>query len=283
MLLKIAIILLTFIATGLLFIQLIPVGKIWVRIWQKKRAEKITPKLDRIFLDVPLKKLLLLDILSPIVLGLCGLIFSRHILGGIIGAALGLMLPSLIIKNMEKMRCSMFSKQVVDGLMILSSSLKAGLSLLQAFDTLVEEMPPPISQEFSLVVRQVRMGVTLEAALTDLKKRMPVEELDLIVTAVLVAQETGGDITETFSKLVFTIREREKLMGRVKALTVQGRLQGWIMSALPIFFAFFVYSTNKAYFEFMLKDKVGQFLIVYAFFSEITGIVIIRILSKIEV
>lgn len=283
MMLKVTIFVLAFSSVGLLLNQVYPLGEGWVRAWEKKRLDKVTPKLDRMFLDIPLRRLLLLDIISPVILGLLGYLFVRHILAAIIGAIFGLAIPSLVIKNLEKIRCSQFSKQIVDGLMILSSSLKAGLSLLQAIDALVEEMPPPISQEFSLVVRQVRMGVTLEVALNDLKKRMPAEELDLIVTAVLVAQETGGDITETFSKLVFTIRERDKLMGRVKALTVQGRLQGWIMGALPIFFAFFVYNINKSYFEFMLQDKVGQFLIFYAIISEVVGVLFISILSKIEV
>jgi tight adherence protein B len=283
MALKLIILLLIFSSAGLLTSQLYPFGELWVRIWEKKRLDKITPKLDRMFLDVSLKKLLLLDLLSPLILGGVGLIFVRHFLGALVGVIFGLMLPSYVIKNLEKVRCSRFSSQIVDGLMILSSSLKAGLSLLQAFDALVEEMPTPISQEFSLVVRQVRMGVTLEEALNDLKKRMPVEELDLIVTAVLVAQETGGDITETFSKLVFTIREKNKLMGRIKALTVQGRLQGWIMGALPVLFTFFVFNINKNYFDFMLKDKVGQFLIVYAVVSELVGIIVIRILSKIDI
>ena len=283
MALKLSILMLTFLSMGLICNHLYPFGELWVKIWEKRRMEKVTPKLDRMFLDISVKKLLLMDLLSPVIFGGVAFLLLRHILAAVLGAMVGLMLPSMIVKNLEKIRCIKFSRQIIDGLMILSSSLKAGLSLLQAFDALVEEMPPPISQEFGLVVRQVRMGVTLETALTDLKKRMPLEELDLIITAVLVAQETGGDITQTFSKLVYTIRERDKLMGKVKALTVQARLQGWIMGMLPIAFAFFVYFTNKNYFDFMLQDKVGQFLIFYAVVSEILGIIFIRILSKVEV
>lgn len=283
MLLKFTIFILAFGSVGLLCNQLYPLGEMWVRIWEKRRLDRVTPKLDRMFLDVPLKKLLLMDLLSPIIFGLVSFFLVKHIFAAIIGGILGLVFPSLVIKNMEKLRRHRFSRQIIDGLMILSSSLKAGLSLLQAFDVLVEEMPQPISQEFSLVVRQIRMGVTLEVALNDLRKRLQLEELDLIVTTVLLAQETGGDITEIFSRLVYTIRERDKLMGRVKALTVQGRLQGWIMGMLPIGFAFFVYSINKSYFDFMVKDKIGQFLIFYAVISEIVGVLFIRILSRIEI
>ena len=91
-------------------------------------------------------------------------------------------------------------------------------------------MPNPISQEFSLVIRQIQMGISLEEAMTKLKKRMNIDELDMVVTAMMVARETGGDLTQTFSRVVYTIQERNKLIGRVKALCIQAKLQGAIMS-----------------------------------------------------
>lgn len=255
----------------------------WFFNWQKKQAEKFTPRLDRMFLDVPIKRLILLDILCPLIGGGLAFVFVGNLLGIILGVGFGLLIPSLVIKYWEQARMVKFRKQLVDGLMVLSGALKAGLSLLQAFEVLVEEMPNPISQEFSLAVRENRVGVPLEKSLADLKKRMPVEELDLVITAILVAREVGGNLTETFSQLVFTIREKNKLMDRVRTLTVQGRLQGWIMSLLPVFFAIFVHMTNPRFFDILFQDRVGQFLIGYAIFSQIVGIFLIRKLSKVEV
>lgn len=140
-----------------------------------------------------------------------------------------------------------------------------------------------MSQEFNLLIRENRMGVGIEDCLQHLRKRMRSDDMDLIITAILVARETGGDLTTTFRQLVFTIRERDKLLGKVKALTVQGRMQGLVMSLLPVAFAAFAFKTNPHFFDVMLKDKTGQFLIAYAIVSYIIGIFLIKVFSKVEV
>jgi tight adherence protein B len=251
--------------------------------WQKKRMENITPKLDRIFLDVPLKKLMLIDVLSPLACGLGGFLFARNWVVAAVAALAGLALPLIIIKRLEAVRRQKFSHQLTDGLLILSSSLKAGLSLLQAFEELVQEMPAPISQEFNLVVRQMQMGISLDEAMLKLKQRMRLDELDLVVTAMLVARETGGDLTVTFSRVIDTIQERNKLMGRVKALTVQGKMQGAIMSLLPVAFGLFVYKTDPHFFDVFINDNFGRMLLGYAVISEILGVIFIRKFSRVDV
>lgn len=251
--------------------------------WQDKRREKVTPRIDRMLLDIPLKKLLLIDVLTPIISGGVGFMLTHH-LGFTLGfAALGLFLPIFIVKKLEQARRRKFASQLVDGLMLLSSSLKAGLSLLQAFEALVEEMPVPISKEFSLVIRQIQMGVTLEEAMYTLKARMRVDELDMVVTAIMVARETGGNLTDIFTQVANTIQERNKLIGRVNALCVQGKLQGVIMSLLPILFGLFVYQTNPHFFDLFLQERLGRFLLAYAFVSEAVGIFFIRKLSRIDI
>jgi len=251
--------------------------------WQRKRMDKITPKLDSMFLDIPLNKLLLIDVLSPVVSGLLGFFISRNIWVAAVAAVAGLALPVLIIKRLEALRRQKFASQLVDGLMILSSSLKAGLSLLQSFEELTQEMPNPISQEFGLVIRQMQMGVSLEEAITKLKGRMRLDELDMVVTAMLVARETGGDLTQTFSRVIYTIQERNKLIGRVQALCVQANMQGAIMSLLPILFGIFVYKVNPGFFDVFFKDNFGRGLMAYAIISEILGIIFIRKLSKVDI
>ena len=251
--------------------------------WQRKRMDKITPKLDRMFLDIPLDKLLLIDMLSPLVSGLLGFLLTRNIWVAAVMAVAGLALPIFIIKRLEAMRRQKFASQLVDGLMILSSSLKAGLSLLQSFEELTQEMPNPISQEFGLVIRQMQMGVSLEEAITKLKRRMRLDELDMVVTAMLVARETGGDLTQTFSRVIYTIQERNKLIGRVNALCVQANMQGVIMSLLPILFGIFVYKVNPGFFDVFFKDNLGRGLMVYAIISEILGIIFIRKLSRVDI
>lgn len=251
--------------------------------WHKKRVEKITPKLDDMFLDVPLKKIILVDILTPLLTGALGFFMSKNIWIALGAGGSGFVIPLLIIKQLEQNRRKKFASQLVDALMILSSSLKAGLSLPQAFGVLVEEMPPPLSQEFNLVIRQLQMGVSLEGAMASLKKRMRVDDLDIMITATMVARETGGDLTVVFTQIATTIQERNKLLSRVNALCVQGKLQGAIMSLIPIVFGLFVYKTNPSFFGVFFKNSVGRMLLTYAVISEILGIFFIRKLSRIEI
>jgi tight adherence protein B len=251
--------------------------------WQKKRLENITPKLDRVFLDIPLNRLMLIDVLSPLISGSIGFILTHNLYIAFTAGAIGLILPVFILKHFELKRRRKFANQLVDGLLILSGSLKAGLSLLQAFETLESEMPAPISQEFNLVLRQMQMGVSLEKALTSLKERMRLDELDMMVTAMLVARETGGDLTVTFSRVIHTIHERDKLDGRVKALCIQAKLQGVIMSILPIVFGIFVYKVDSSFFNLFIKDSFGRGLLIYAFISEALGIIFIRKFSKVDI
>lgn len=251
--------------------------------WQRKRLENITPKLDRMFLDVPLRRLILVDILSPVLSGLLGFMLTRNLWICLGAAAGGLLIPIFTVKRLELVRRKKFASQLVDGLLILSSSLKAGLSLLQSFEQLLEEMPAPISQEFGLVIRQMQMGVSLEEAMGDLKRRMRLDELDMIITAMLVARDSGGDLAETFSRVISTIQERNKLSSRVKALCIQAKLQGAIMSVLPILFAIFVYKINPNFFDVFLKDNFGRGLLAYVVFSEILGIFFIHKLSRVDI
>ncbi|MDD5431571.1 MAG: type II secretion system F family protein [Candidatus Omnitrophica bacterium] len=260
-----------------------PAFEILMKRWRRKRMDNITPKLDHMFLDITLQKLMFLDVLVPVIFGIIAVTVSRNIwivLGAIV---LGLIIPIFVIKKLESIRRNKFAGQIVDVLMILSSCLKAGLSMTQALEVVVEEMPSPANQEFGLVTRQMQMGVSLEDAMNSLRRRMKVSDLDMVVTAMMVARESGGDLTETFSRLVFTIQERNKLISRVKALCVQGKLQGAIMSLLPIFFALFVYKVNPHFFDIFFEDNFGRMLFAYAIISEIMGIIFIRKLSKVDI
>lgn len=250
---------------------------------QKVRVDKITPKLDSMFIFTERHRLLRIYTVIPLSLALVGFIMFRNPIGLFVGVAAGLVLPPVIIRNISIKRRNNFQAQLVDGLIIISSSLRAGLSLNQAMEVLAEEMPPPISDEFALVIRENKMGVALEDCLAHLKLRMPADDLDLIITAINIARETGGNLTDIFGQLVFTMREKKKLEDRVRALTVQGRLQGYIMMVLPIAFGVFMYFVSPSNFQVMLSDKLGQMLLVWSVISEGIGIILIRKLSKIEV
>ena len=263
--------------------MLYPQAELIYNNWQRKHIEKVTPRLDSMFLDVSYRKLLIIDILFPLVTGIVVFLVTRIFYAALASAFAGIVLSGFIVKRMEIIRRAKFAGQLVEGLMLLSGSLKAGLSLLQSFETLVEEMPAPIAQEFSLVLKENRMGVPLEECLVKFKRRMQCEELDMLVTVVLVARETGGDLTTIFTNMVKTIRERNRLLGRVKALCSQGKLQGRIMMFLPIVFGYGVYKFDPTFLNTLINDPQGRMMLGYAVISEILGMILIIRLSKVEV
>jgi tight adherence protein B len=193
---------------------------------------------------------------------------------------LGLFLPTFIINTMKAQRKQRMQSQLVDALMILSSSLKGGLSLLQAIEVLVEESNPPLSQEFGLVLRENKMGVSLEESLKRLNERVEIEEVRLLTNSILVSRETGGDLTKVLSRLSTTIRDNRKLKDTIRTLTLQGRLQGFIMSVLPFFFVTAVISFNRNHFDIMFESEEGRTLIFLAVGMQAVGLILIQRFSK---
>jgi len=251
--------------------------------WQTSKEKKIEAQLDNLFYDKNPKQLVKLYFILPPILAVIGLIASRSIIIAAVGAVFGLFVPNMIIKFRNTQRMMKFNSQILDAIMILSSSLKGGLSLLQAFEVLIEEMPAPMSQEVGLVVRENKMGLPLEESLRALAKRINQDELSLVINSILVARETGGDLTKVFSRLSTTIRDNRKLKDSIATLTMQGKLQGMIMSALPFMFVWWVLTFNKEHFNIMLQSELGRMLLGVAIFLQIVGLILIKKFSIIRI
>lgn len=274
---------LLFTSAGILGVEMISPLVDRLRDIQKIRAERAAEKLENMFVRVKPQNFLILFTLAPLILGGAGYILFRNFLAVLVGITVGLILPSLRIRAMEQGRRKQFRRQLIDGLMILSSSLKGGLSLIQALEVLVEEMPPPISQEFGMVLAENKIGISLEESFAHLKKRLPSSELNQLVTAILLARETGGNLPIIFNRLVYTMRENDKINQNIQNLTLQGRLQGTIMCALPVVFAIVVYSFNPHMFDEMLNTQIGKSLLIYAVISQVIGMAMIAKISKLDI
>jgi tight adherence protein B len=281
--LKVIILLLSFSSIGLILWQILPKVLEGFEQSQKKKFDKTVEKLDKMFVEVKREKLLPIFTLGPLILGLAGFTFFHNLLAVLAGLGLGFVLPSVIVKNLEKKRKQKFHNQLIDALLLLSSSLKSGLSFLQAIEVVVEEMPAPISQEFNLLLNENKIGVAFEESLERLNKRMYSEELNMIITSVLISRETGGDLSRIFSRLVLNIRQKNKIARQVETLTLQARWQGMIMMALPIIFAFGISRINPHFFDTMLYSETGRFLLIYAIISQVIGMIMIQRLSKVEI
>ncbi len=245
---------------------------------QEKRVTEISTSLEESFIFWEKKKMLLFYLFPFIFSGL-GLLLFRHIIGLFVGFVAGFIMPNIIIALARRNRLNKFRGQLVDGLMIISSSLKASLSFLQSIEVLCEEMPAPISQEFNLILSEIKLGVSMDTALKKLRKRIPTEEVNLIVTSILIARESGGNLPFVLSRLTDTIRDNLKLKEKIGTLTLQGRLQGVIMMLLPIGFSYFIYKQNPGHFDVMMQTDMGRKLLGLAIVLQIVGMVMIKRIS----
>jgi tight adherence protein B len=186
------------------------------------------------------------------VISVIGVTFVAWIIyGGFVlplaGAVLGYFLPKFYVKMRQRGRLKKFNNQLGDGISLMANGLRSGYSLLQAMDAVGREMPDPMSTEFKRVVREVGLGVDTERAFVNLLRRVPSDDLDLMITAINVQHEVGGNLAEILEIIGFVIRERVRIKGEIGVLTAQGQLSGYIISGLPVALGLILYAMNQEY------------------------------------
>jgi tight adherence protein B len=184
--------------------------------------------------------------------------FSLNLLGlqipllALVTGFFGSLIPVIYLKSAARRRLRAFEAQLAQTIELWVNALRSGYSVLQAMEAIATELPPPVSVEFERVVQEVRLGLSVPQALGNMLRRMPSEDLDLVVTAVNIQREVGGNLAEVLDAISFTIRERIRIKGEIRVLTAQGRLSGWIISLLPIALAGFLLVINPTYMQSML-------------------------------
>ena len=180
-------------------------------------------------------------------------------------------------------RQTAFTEQLGDCLVTVANALRAGYSFQQAMEVIAKEMEPPISQEFSRTFTDVKMGVSLERALEQMDKRVGSPDFALVVTAVLIQREVGGNLAQILDTISDTIMERIRMKREVHALTAQGRLSAIILVVLPFAMGIFMYFNNPNQFMILFEDPTGQMAIVVAIFMDILGFIVIKRIVDIEI
>lgn len=211
--------------------------------YSENASEETSRQFEDLFLFIPAKRIAEIGRTAAIAFFLIFFIplFSltnpvSTIAGTILGLFFGacaLMTPGKIVAFLKVRRRNAFNLQLVEALSTMSNALRAGFSINQAFESVVQSGQKPISQEFDVMLQQMRVGMNFYDALQSLDKRVGSEDLTLVVTAIDIARRTGGNLTEIFDKIGRTIRERMRIERRVQTLTAQGRLQGIIVALMP--------------------------------------------------
>jgi len=164
-----------------------------------------------------------------------------------IGMIIGIFLPNMYVKGQQAKRLQKFDDQLGDMLNLMVNGLRAGFSTMQAMEAVSKELPAPISDEFRRVVQEMQLGVKMETALDNLLRRIPSEDLDLVITAINVQREVGGNLTEILDTISYTIRERVRIKGEIRVLTTQVAYSGRFLSLLPIIVMGILYLLNREY------------------------------------
>lgn len=193
------------------------------------------------------------------------------------------MLPTLAIHILKKRRLEMFNQQLTEALVTMSNALRAGFSIQQAFETIVQENRKPIAQEFGVFVQQTRVGVRFEDALRNMEERVDSDDLTLMIRAIEIARQTGGNLTEVFDVIASTIRERSRIEGKIKSMTAMGRLQGIVVGLIPAFLLGAMTLLDPAMMIQFFTDPMGVAILLLVVVLLTVGFIVIQKIVTIEV
>jgi tight adherence protein B len=218
-----------------------------------------------------------------------GLTNRFAILFGIVGGVGGLFIPRFYVRAQQSKRLVKFNEQLGDMLNLMVNGLRAGFSIMQAMESISKELPAPISDEFRRVVQEIQLGVPMQQALDNLLRRIPSDDLDLVITAINVQREVGGNLSEILDTISYTIRERVRIKGEIRVLTTQVMYSGRFLSILPLLVLAVLYVMNRPYMmEFFSEANnarlpCGYFALACAAILIISGYVVMNKIGDIEV
>ena len=258
-------------------------GRRFAAYYQSRVLETTNVKLSDMFIFMDGRQLTRISIVATLLVPIVLLRLSGNPLLAIGGAVACLFGPNLVHKHLRAKRRKLLIRQLPDTLDALVGGLRAGLSLPQALGLLAEQLPKPSNQEFSLVVRKLRMGVGLDVVLDELEARIQSSEYTMFTTSMLIAREVGGNLTESLERLADTMRRKLTMEDKITALTSQGKMQGMIVGALPLFLMWVLTEMEPEAMAPLYSTWIGYGVLTVIFLLELVGYVLIRKIVRIDV
>jgi len=273
-----------FVSVAFISTFLLSSGRSIFQSYQTRYLRSVSRTLETMFIFLNPKRVLNISMLMMCVVFAVTLVVSDlNVVVSIIMAFIGLLVPRLLLNYSIKKRRKQFEEQFVQGLEYLSSSTRAGLSLVQAVESLVVNSNPPLSQEFDLLLREYRIGIPLNEALQNLARRVDSEELNLMVFSTIITRELGGDISEIFDHLAEVIRSRHRVMDRIDTLTSQGRLQAMVCGGIPFFLYGVLFLWQPEYLKPLFDSFAGRIGVYAVILFQIMVILIVRRMVNIKI
>ena len=246
-------------------------------------ALQLKRMLDQADLHITPSRLLMFSAMSGMLLALAVSVISISILLMVVAGLAAAALPFIHVWWTRKKRFDRFLEHLPDALDLMSRALSAGHAFSESMHMVSAEMPEPIATEFRKTYEEQNLGLSLKLALENLTQRIPLLDLRMCVTAVLIQRETGGNLAEILEKVAYTIRERFRIMGDLKTLTTSSRMSAWLLCGLPIFVTIVITVMNPEYMAILWKDQRGHYLIATAMFLQVTGMLIVRKILRIKI
>jgi tight adherence protein B len=251
--------------------------------YEAEFTEHTGTKLETLFLFFDARKVFFINVLGILVIPVAVYLLTGSLFYVLLAVVVVLAMPKLVFYLLEKKRREAIRNGLPDTLAQIAGGMRAGSTFISATQIMVEETKGPISQEFSLFLREQKLGLTLDESMDNLAERVDLEEMDLLVTAVQISRELGGNLAEIFERLSDTMRRKLEMEGKIRALTSQGKLQGWVVGLLPFFIMFALmymeHDAMQAIFTSLLGWIFLAIIIVLTFF----GAMMIRKIVSIDV
>ncbi len=246
-------------------------------------ATQLRRLLDQADLHITVTRLLMFSAMAGMLAGLAASVITASLLLIAVCGLGGVALPFAHVVWTRRKRFDKFLENLPDALELMSRALSAGHAFAEALHMVSQEMPEPIATEFRKTYEEQNLGLSLKLALENLTQRVPLLDLRLCVTAVMIQRETGGNLAEILEKVAQTIRERFRIMGDLKTLTTSSRMSAWLLCGLPIAVALIVTVMNPEYMSVLWRDPRGHKLIAAALLMQTTGMFIVRKILKIKI
>lgn len=250
--------------------------------FNEKGRKKLEGELMKADMPITVEELLVIKILIALVIAFILYAFSKDLIIAALMAIMAWNVPKIIISSRKKERIKLFNEQLTEGIMIISNSLKAGYSFLQAIAVVVEETKDPFAKEFKKLLKEMSLGISEEEALKNIVNRVESDDLRLIINAILIQKDVGGKLSEILDNISDTIRERQKIQNELKTLTAQGKLSGIIVTLIPVFLGLTIYLFNKEYIMLLFNTTKGLAMVSGAVLNQILGIAMIKKIIKID-
>jgi tight adherence protein B len=235
------------------------------------------------FMFVDATRLFYINLIAIVVFPLLIWLLIGDLLTAVAVFILLAVLPGILYSRIRKRRLKKFEEQLPDGLMMLSGAMRAGASLTIALEGLVKEQPAPLGQEFELFMREQRLGTDFEKSLDHMEARLPIQDFAMLTSALRINREIGGNLAEIIESLADTLRRKQQMEGKIESLTAQGKMQGVVMTGLPILLGVLLYFLEPESMEKLWTTTIGYGVLAVIFFMETLGYIMIQKITSIDV